>query len=433
MTTFKRGYLFGVHVWRCAVMRSAVYIVRVMVVCGICSSVLRAQTMVSLESALRQAEQSALAVRIAQNDADIQSILRRTATDIGKTVIGFQQGQISSIERDNLFTITQNIPFPTLFSAQSDVYVAQEQHHRFKLKQARVEITAVLRSLYYRYAVAQERLRLLRSQDSVVLRGVRNEERRRLSGDATSLEESEARLQAADIHIQIMQTEYDMQSMTAGVRALLATQTNLYTNIRLEAPQSLKRLLRLPADTTALQENPSLAIVRQAIALAQARHAVEIAKTLPEFSIGYFTQSIIGSPLPVGLAGSSPRFSGFQVGVAVPVWFLPSTARIEAVHTERLYAEYQAEQYRVQLQAEYQRAVLEYTKAESVLNLHEQSMLPQARKLQDNAEISYRRGDINYIEYAMIMRRIFAMFIKYCDALDQYNQAVITIEALAGQ
>ncbi len=404
------------------------------VIVGLSStSPMMAQPSLSLQAALELAEKNALPIRMARNEVDIQRILRRTVTDVGKTAVSYQVGQISSFEQDNLFTITQSIPFPTLFSAQSSLAGAQEEQSRLRVRQAQVQIVSTVRSIFYRYAVLQERERLLREQDTLVQRLVRNEARRMSAGDATSLEEAEARLQAVDLRAQVLQVDYDSRACVSALRALLATQTDSLPSLSLVVPTPVKRIFKVVHDTMLTQSNPMAALLRQAMTIAAARHSVEIAKALPDFSLGYFSQSIIGSSLRDGtLANSGNRFSGFSFGVSLPLWFVPGIARIEATEVERLSAQQQAEQYMVILRAEYQRAILEFTKAQASLQVYEEAALQQARRLQTIAQTSYSQGESSFVEYSNALRRSFAVQMKYCDALEQYNSAVIALEALAG-
>ena len=77
------------------------------------------QSSVTLEQAIQQARTNNKSIQASALDIEYQKQIRRTSTDIGKTNVLYMQGQYNSYAKnDNNITITQSIPFPTVFSAQ---------------------------------------------------------------------------------------------------------------------------------------------------------------------------------------------------------------------------------------------------------------------------------------------------------------------------
>ena len=86
-------------------------------------------------------------------------------------------------------------------------------------------------------------------------------------------------------------------------------------------------------DTAKYKNNPVLSFFKQQIQVEHNKYELEKAKMLPEFSLGYFNQSLIGTQTVDGTAqffGANKRFTGFNIGIAVPLWFKPLTAQKQA-------------------------------------------------------------------------------------------------------
>src|SRR5260221_11811684 len=94
-----------------------------------------------------------------------------------------------------------------------------------------------------------------------------------------------------------------------------------------------KRELPEALDTVSLGANPQLNYLRQQAAISQRARQVERNRLLPDISVGYFNQSLIGIQNINGLDrffGPNKRFQGFELGLSMPLWFRPPVARAKA-------------------------------------------------------------------------------------------------------
>ena len=76
-------------------------------------------------------------------------------------------------------------------------------------------------------------------------------------------------------------------------------------------------------DTVLLKNNPLWQQTVHAVSIAEAEKRMNYAERLPEFSLGYFIQSISGIQDINGQTreyNNVPRFQGFQVGINIPIF-----------------------------------------------------------------------------------------------------------------
>jgi cobalt-zinc-cadmium resistance protein CzcA len=383
---------------------------------------------ISLEQAIETALKHNPMLQTGRTEIELQRALKRTATDIGKTNVSLLLGQYNSFAQDNNLTISQTIPFPTVFTSQAAFGEAQTRSAELKFATTRNELVFAVKSAYYQLAVLSERERLLREQDSLLAAFAKAAAKRYTTGETTQLEAGVAALQASEITATLAQTRADMLSAQTQLQTVLATGAP----VQILAPASLKRSLQMPTDTTTFTRNPLYAFVKQQIAIAQAAQSVETARILPDLSVGYFSQTLIGTQEGSRVFGSSDRFTGVQFGVSVPLWFVPQLAKVEAAELAADIARTNAEAYRVQLSGEYAKAVQQFVKYKTNVDYYEQNALPQAAQVQKTAQQLYERGEIGYLEYSQSLARVLAVKTNYVESLAAYNHAVLTLELLAG-
>jgi cobalt-zinc-cadmium resistance protein CzcA len=384
----------------------------------------------TLEQALAEAKQNNLAVKAGLYEIDLQKLLRRTATDVGKTNLTWLAGQYNSLQFDNNFTVAQSLPFPTTFGRLAELYAAQAKTGEARLRLTQAELAAQVKAAYYHLAHAHALRARLARQDSLLAAFVRAADLRLRTGEGTLLEQSTAQAQWAELQNAQLQNQADTEIFLAQLQALL--------NRPAAPPVGNLPLTKRPApplDTAALGLNPGLALLQQQTEVARRLVGVEQARLWPDLSLGYFNQSLIGTYRIGGqdqFLDGRRRFSGFQVGVALPLWARPQKARLGAARLGAQVAQAQADLHRKNLHAQLAAAAQQLAKQQAALQLFERQWLPNADLLQANAQKAFAAGEIGYWEYAQALTRAHAARVAHLAALNGYNQAVVQIEFLLG-
>jgi len=189
-------------------------------------------------------------------------------------------------------------------------------------------------------------------------------------------------------------------------------------------------------DSVAVQANPSAKYMRQQMQVANDEKKVESAKAAPEIMLGFFTQTLIGiqdtESASGAIATSSDRFTGFQVGLAIPLWFIPHQGRVKAAEYNRQSAESNYHYFSKTLQGQYQQAMQEYTKNKNSLDYYTTSALPNAELILKQTLLAFSNGEIGYAEYLLGVQKAIAIKEGYLLTLNDYNQSIIYIEFLSG-
>nr|WP_321373533.1 CusA/CzcA family heavy metal efflux RND transporter [uncultured Bacteroides sp.] len=387
---------------------------------------------VSLHDAIQLALDNNLNVRSSAYSVDAQKALKGASWDLEKTSVQMQYGKFNSYTKDNSFTVSQSIAFPTVYINQSKLADAKVKSSEWQLKGSRLETATMVKQVYWQLAFLHSKQRLLSYQDSLYTGFLKAAELRTKVGETNKLEMITARSQSMEIKNQLRQTVADMDILKRKLQTLLNTDV-LYS----PADTILKRIeYTLITDSMAVAQNPSLGYMQQQTQVSQIERKLEKSKMLPDFSIGYSSQTMVGTQDVNGISrafGRGDRFNSVQVGVAVPLWFVSGNSKNKAAKISEKIAKTNAESYSKELSGSYRSLLDEYSKYSGSVDYYEKQAIPEANLIIDQSTRSYKSGAMDYFEYVLSLGRALDIKQNYLDALNSYNQTIINIEFITGK
>lgn len=385
------------------------------------------QSAISLGEAINLAVKNNPSIKASELSLMQANQMTHTAADFGKTTVTWVNGQYNSINTDNNFTITQSIPFPTVLLGQgkllrAEAELAEAEHHIFQLEIV-LETKRVYTQLAYRLSLRE----LLTTQDSIFGNFNKASQRRYAAGESTLLEKATAETQWLQVQNNFRQNESDIVSLQRQLQLLLNSASPPeveWTNYRLPRPES-----------TDISRNARLIYSRQQVLVAQRQRALEKNRILPDINFGVFTQSLTGFQFVDSQEvyyGKEKQFTGFQLGLSFPLWFIPQQNRIKSLAYQEKAAQQKLQYQESTAIAQLSQAQWQLDKHEKSISYFESSALPNADLIASNAEKSYAAGEIGYVEYLNALKQIFEIRYAYQTAISQYNTAVIELERIIG-
>lgn len=127
---------------------------------------------------------------------------------------------------------------------------------------------------------------------------------------------------------------------------------------------------------------------------------------------------------------SGKRFQSATVGVAIPLTFGATKARIQALEYERQVAETNAKMQQKQLSAQLENAFSQYQQDIQQYEYYTGQALPNAEKIVKAAQLGYKTGEISYVEYLFALQTATNIQLKYLESIQQVNQSVVTINSI---
>lgn len=369
-------------------------------------------------------------LKAAGYETEGQRQLKKTSFDLPKTDVTLLFGQYNSYARnDNNITISQSIPL-SAFGSQGKLSRSLLASAELKKASTENELIFQVKQVYVQLAYAYSSQSLLLEQDSIFEGFHRAATLRYKSGETNLLEQATAETQRNEAKNRLRQIESDILVLRSQLKSLLNAA---------DLPDIQDRELRmiessLMVDTTLLASNPALAFSRQQIEVARNEKKVQTAKAGPDLLLGYFNQTLIGAvdPESGATANNSQRFSGFQVGVSIPLWFAPHAGRVKAAEYNRKAAESNYASEKLKMLSVLEQASQEFVKNKASLQYYQSSALPNADLILKQSQAGFRGGEIGYTEYLLGLRNAITIRENYLRTLHDYNQSIIYIEFLSG-
>ena len=387
---------------------------------------------INLHEAIQTALDSNLSIKSAAFSVDQQKALKGASLDLPKTVIDGQYGQFNSYTNDNSFNISQSFAFPSVYINKSKLANENVKSSEWLYKVSQVEIATQVKQVYWGYVYLKAKQKLLAYQDSLYSGFMRAAELRAKSGETNRLEMITARSQSLEIRNQLFQITADLGISSRKLKLLLNSSC-----LPVPIENELNKIeYSIPVDSSYLDQNPSLSYIKQQVTVSQIEKQLERNQMLPDFNIGYFSQTIIGNQEINGASrvfGHDYRFSGLQAGISIPVWFAPYKARSKAAKINEAAARNDAESYNKTVTGNYRSLLDEYSKYSSSVEYYEKQAVPEAELIIDQATLSYKAGALDYLDYVLTLDRALAIKQNYLDALNNCNQTIITIEYITGK
>lgn len=383
----------------------------------------------SLDQVLEVALENNPNLKVAQFQTAREQALKGTSFNLPKTDLGVEYGQTNSIaDNDTRFSISQTFEFPTVYSRQSKLNSSKVAASKLRQEVVQNDLVAQVSSTYYRLWFLKSKGNVLQRQDSIYSRFSYAAQLRYDNGESNALELATANAELADINIMVQQNE----AAIAEGQFTLQNLMNVDDAVEIETPKLEMKSAMEVSNTTDMNvsKNPLVSYYKQQIDVAENERKVASAKRLPDITLGYFNQSFIGTGDAGTIYDAGDRFTGVQLGLSIPLWAKPHTAKITAAKIYKQETEAQLEVIENQTKSKLQSLFTELQKNLKNIEYYRKSGLPQSDVLFKTAQRGFEEGEIGYIEYIQGLNRALTIQVTYLDFLNQYNQTLINIEQL---
>ena len=358
---------------------------------------------VSLPQALQLARENSPEVRIASLEVERASYQGRAARDVPPLQMMLMGGQYNSSSQDNNITLTQSIPFPSKLLAASDLASEQQRESELRRALSQREVEHAVRMAYHRTCLHRERYDLLKALREIAQRMVVVATRRVEAGDAAMIERLTAEAQLTEILAKMQQELAHLRTGQEQLAQLCGVREELLTADTIVRPGPAP-----PAYDSI--ESPVVHVLEQQLRVAEQNARMISSQIWPDITIGYYTQTLIGTPVSTSgspiAASSSDRFQGFLVGLALPLWFDPALARSEQATIDRRIAEQRLRQGASQALSHVRSLRTSISAAQQLVDVYATSGLRTAQMLLDNARRSYEAGDVSWNEVYTALRQV---------------------------
>ncbi|MCH7524004.1 MAG: CusA/CzcA family heavy metal efflux RND transporter, partial [Bacteroidetes bacterium] len=371
---------------------------------------------ITIEEAVTIAFENNPSVKAAHLEIEKQESLKKSAFDLEKMSVSYKKGQINAQQQDYEWNISQDFKFPTIYGTQSKL-----QKQRIVLSEASLtfqknNLERKVRGTYLKLGFAKSKLNLITELEKEFQNFAIIAKKRFELGESNLIQKIVAEGKREEIRLLKLEAGLDVENLRQQLQFLLNVEdvVSIINN-------DLQKIEFSTKNTEG--ENALLNLHEQIVTVSEKQHKLEKAQFLPDLSAGYFKQQIEGVK----------NFSGFKIGVKVPIFFWSQKGKTQAAKKNTEIAQLNYEQTKLEINSVLQSNLQEYQKHKASLLYYETNGLQLADKLFSSANTAYKEGEIGYVEYIANLEQAVQIKRDYLDRLNLYNQTINEINYLTGK
>lgn len=335
-----------------------------------------------------------------------------SAIDINKTEIYYNKDQNNLAPNNlplNVWGIHQSIQFPTIYGAQRKVMKEKSQLVSDQYAMDKRMLTKEVSKAYYEIVYWQQVQKNYLYLDSLYASFEHAANRRFEQGESNYLEKLTAETKKKEIALKLNRIAESIEKSNIVLQQWLQSDTVFQVS-----DGEMKRINITSLDTLS---HPGLSYYASAQRLSNQQLKLEKQKLLPDLNASIFQGTNDGS--------GRQSYSGFQLGVAIPLWFGSQKSKIAAAKTETSILESESENYKIQLAARHAALQSDLRQLQEELTYYELTGKRLSEETLSHATKAFQHGEINFLQYTQLLDNAKSFEANYLISLFQYNMTVL--------
>ena len=391
-----------------------------------------AQSLVlTADEAIQMALEHNPAIQVQDKQLQAAQSLTHSAFDLPKMDVDFQFGQTNSFAHDNGLQVSQRIPFPTVFRAQKKRFKEEVEVRKWERANSINELTKQVRSYYFELEYLQHYTEVLSRLDQIYDDFVRVAALRYKTGDIGQLDVQTAETKKGEIALLLQQQNVLREQAYQNLKALLHVSDDFVLASQGKAYEP--QLLSSSIEQATLAEHPAVQQLYQEAKILESSQGLARASALPDLTLGYNNVSLSGWYERNGQElyyGKGQRFSSFSVGLAIPLTYGATKAKVRALGYQKQALAQEARWQKAQLETQLTNALRQYEQHLQQFRYFKSQALPNADAILDAGKLGYQAGEISYVEYLLALQTATTTQLNYLKSIQALNESLIQIHSL---
>lgn len=383
------------------------------------SQEIHAQTPITLQQALDTALANNLSLKNERLKTEYQQQLIKSGVNIPNTNINSEYGQINSSELDVKLGISQTINFPTVYTRQKALLNEEWKSSLLNVGIQESQLRKQVAEVFYSLVYLQQKKDVLLFNDSIFSDFLDKTTLRFNKGESNILEKTTAENQLGQIQLQLSQLEQDMEVLQLQFQWLLNTNSLLIPDKNEEVQPQI-----VSADSSILPSHPLVQYWQQQQQIAKSNTKVERSKLLPDLTLGYNVMGMKGTTEGNKTYDGGLQFHSVQIGLGIPVFSFGQKSRIQAAKLNELIATNDYDVNTQNFEITFKSLFTQYQKFEESVQYFEKFALKNAKSITTTAQQQFINGDINYLEWVILINQATSIQSDYIEAVRNRNNAL---------
>ncbi|GAB6122139.1 TolC family protein [Dysgonomonas termitidis] len=336
-----------------------------------------------------------------------------TAFDFDKTTVyyGYDENNVAPNDRAlRVFGIEQTFSFPTVYSAQKKVYKSQWEQNKALYEIQKNKLALAISLVYEEIVYTQNKEKLYTQLDSLYSAFSKAGSRKFELGESNYLEKITAEAKSKQIYATLIQLKSQRQALYEQLKSLIQSEEKFHIGndklslLYLENTSIGKELQKNYMATVSNTYNSQLKLQNQ--------------NWLPDLSVELFT----GTNKGLGY-----RQNGFQIGVAIPLFFSGNISRKKTAKLEQQSWEAMRSNREIQMEGFYMQKQAELNQHKEMINYYTDNGQMLSEEIIKTADMSYKNGEIDFFQYIQSMENAIGIESGYLDNVLAYNKSYLEL------
>ena len=335
--------------------------------------------------------------------------------DFSPTEFSYQHGEINSELIDWSFEINQSFGsllthFQNAKLIDKNISISEKEYQIVERK-----ILAEAKVSWYKWVFLIDQYNIIQEQASLYKEFVRIANLKYELGESNLLELTLAETEYAAIKNRLLKTTEQLIIAENSLKQIM----NLDGDFLPDA-DSLE-IYELPASNDPNERFSSTILLnyyQNQFDIKQIKYKIEKSRYFPEISAGYFNQQI----------DETGGFSGWSVGLSMPLWFLPLNAKVQTAKIEKEKSLNSYNYQKFNLEKEIENKVIQLDQLQNDLIYYNENALKKAQVLNHTAKMQFEKEEIEYLEFLQSIKAAHEIKINYLETLYNYNKTAIELE-----
>ena len=376
------------------------------------------QSTISLNQALEIAKTNNLELKNSELNIESHEAMVKTGWALGETEFSYMNGQINTEEIDYNWYIRQDLGVPfhqsSITSYMKLLLNQSKAEQQLVTRKVELEISLAFFELVWR----QQRHKLIEKDFNQYAEAIKIADIKYQAGESNLLSKVMMEAQYEDLRLILRQSEAD----------IIASQQNMMKSMQTEEVYraDLDSLTRImldynPDSILSYYEKSSLMnYLYSGLNVSEQNVKVQKSTISPRLGVGYFNQSI----------SKFKGYDGWEFNVKFPLWFRANSGQIQSAKIEHEMSSNAFEQRKFSMLSDLKVLNAQRNTLADKLETYERSSLKNAGLIMENADLLYRNGEIEYLEYIRSIGQAISIKLNYLDNLHELNQVTLRMNYL---
>jgi heavy metal efflux system protein len=382
------------------------------------------QEKLTLEECLSRAKAANPTMKVAEMQIQKEILIGRSMAETPKTSVSGMYGQFNSYySRDNQISVSQTIPFPTVYLKERDLGNARSNQAGVEMEAKWKDLSLQIQSTYESLVLLKNREKLLVQQDSVLMALEQRYKAKLDIRDVSKLDAVLATTKRKEMQNQLLINRQKIINLENALKILIGAESNVTSSEEV----IVNKVVIFKMDTSWVQAHPRQKIFDNQAAVLEKEKEVLISRTLPDVSVGYVNQTLAGVHTVFDgdkLYGSDSRFQAAQIGLELPIFFGAAKQKSRVLNTELEQNRLNGNYAKAELSSEYLNTLGTYQSLLESQRMYDDQLLPQSKLMKDQSEVLLETGEISMIEYLHTRQSIIDIEMDYLTLKNEINMTI---------